>query len=134
MSTTDTSFSLAPHNGFVTVTNPKTGGRRTFRVRTEKWGKDTHRVVGLLTGPRNTADYTNFGFVEADGSVKVWYKKRRETAFVKFARMLADNRRDLYTVQKGVTYRLEGRCRRCNRTLTVPESIESGIGPVCAKK
>jgi hypothetical protein len=28
----------------------------------------------------------------------------------------------------------EGRCGRCGRTLTVPESIESGIGPECAKK
>jgi hypothetical protein len=31
-------------------------------------------------------------------------------------------------------YRLlvEGTCVRCNRRLTTPESIESGIGPVCA--
>ena len=27
----------------------------------------------------------------------------------------------------------EGRCGRCNRALTVPESIASGIGPECAK-
>jgi hypothetical protein len=25
----------------------------------------------------------------------------------------------------------EGRCGRCGRTLTVPESIESGFGPEC---
>ena len=28
----------------------------------------------------------------------------------------------------------EGSCGRCGRTLTVPESIASGIGPECAKK
>lgn len=28
----------------------------------------------------------------------------------------------------------EGRCGRCGRTLTVPSSIETGIGPVCARK
>jgi len=26
----------------------------------------------------------------------------------------------------------EGRCGRCGRALTVPQSIETGIGPVCA--
>jgi len=28
----------------------------------------------------------------------------------------------------------EGRCGRCNRKLTVPESIENGLGPECAGK
>ena len=28
----------------------------------------------------------------------------------------------------------EGRCGRCGRKLTVPSSIESGIGPECASK
>jgi hypothetical protein len=28
----------------------------------------------------------------------------------------------------------EGKCGRCGGKLTVPESIESGLGPVCAKK
>ena len=28
----------------------------------------------------------------------------------------------------------EGRCGRCGRLLTVPESIASGIGPVCAER
>jgi hypothetical protein len=28
----------------------------------------------------------------------------------------------------------EGRCGRCGRQLTRPESIESGVGPECAKK
>lgn len=28
----------------------------------------------------------------------------------------------------------EGRCGRCGRKLTVPESIETGIGPDCAKR
>jgi hypothetical protein len=28
----------------------------------------------------------------------------------------------------------EGRCGRCNRKLTVPESIETGLGPECASK
>ena len=31
-------------------------------------------------------------------------------------------------------YYHEGRCGKCARTLTVPESIINGIGPVCAEK
>jgi hypothetical protein len=30
--------------------------------------------------------------------------------------------------------RHEGKCGRCGRTLTVPESIDRGIGPECAGK
>jgi hypothetical protein len=28
----------------------------------------------------------------------------------------------------------EGRCGKCGRLLTVPESVETGIGPECAKR
>lgn len=33
---------------------------------------------------------------------------------------------------KGFTIMGEGRCIRCNRLLTEPNSIKTGIGPVCA--
>ena len=28
----------------------------------------------------------------------------------------------------------EGRCGRCSRVLTVPESLQTGLGPVCASR
>jgi hypothetical protein len=34
----------------------------------------------------------------------------------------------------GVVIWHEGRCGRCGRRLTVPESIESGYGPECIGK
>ena len=34
----------------------------------------------------------------------------------------------------GVEFFHEGRCGRCNRSLTVPESIQSGFGPECIGK
>ena len=37
-----------------------------------------------------------------------------------------------YWGSAGYTLHLEGRCVICNRKLTDPESIETGIGPVCA--
>jgi len=36
--------------------------------------------------------------------------------------------------RKGCTILREGRCIRCNRKLTHPDSILSGIGPECALK
>ena len=33
-----------------------------------------------------------------------------------------------------LVFRHEGRCCVCNRPLTTPKSIDSGIGPVCAEK
>lgn len=39
-----------------------------------------------------------------------------------------------YWAQEGYTVQRSGRCLVCNRTLTVPESIESGVGPECRTK
>jgi hypothetical protein len=35
---------------------------------------------------------------------------------------------------KGLKVHHEGRCCRCGRKLTVPESIETGLGPECASR
>ena len=32
-----------------------------------------------------------------------------------------------------VDMKLSKRCMRCNRTLTTPQSIEEGIGPICSE-
>lgn len=120
------------HNGKVTIHNPATGEYRTFQIRTQKAdarfapGK---RVVALLCGPDNESDYTPFAFASEQG-VFVW-KKKRGGIFDIYARMLANPQP---FIEKGAEYLWAGKCRMCNRTLTVPDSIKSGIGPVCASK
>jgi len=37
-------------------------------------------------------------------------------------------------IDKGFALHHEGKCGRCGRKLTVPLSIETGIGPECASK
>lgn len=123
-------WSIRTHNGAVTITNPATGNHRTFEIRTQ--AEDAkfapgQRIVALLTGPDNTADYQGFGFVGEDGHVTVW-KKHRGTVYETYARMLEHP--DAWE-QKGLTYQVEGRCRKCNRRLTDPTSIETGVGPTC---
>lgn len=123
-------FSTATHNGCITISNRETGEHRTFRIRTqptESKFAPGKRVVSLLTGPDNSSDYRGFGFVNDDGSITVW-RKKRTPVFETYARMLVSPER--YTDR--CDYDIEGRCRKCNRKLTVPESIRTGIGPVCA--
>jgi len=137
-------FNIAIHNGIVTVHNEATGHHRTFRVRTIDADGDSplagRRVVELLTGPDNTADYQGFAFVgPVDGRVSVWRRYRGvgrdkatgrpvRTDWEKFGAMLE---RPGEFERRGLRYVIEGRCRRCNRVLSTPESCRTGLGPVC---
>lgn len=136
--TTDTlnaASQLATHNGYFTVRSTATGDHRTFRV----WTQDAdakfapgERIVALLTGPDNEADYTGFGFLKADGTrarINVWHK-RRDGQYDRLAAML-EKLAELEAAGK-VEINADTRCRVCNRRLTTPESVESGIGPICA--
>lgn len=122
---------ITTHNGIWTVTSKKTGQHRTFRIETWVKKDDKPRVVSLLVGSDNGKDYRGFGFVNNDGRIFVW-KKHRGTMFDQYADML---QKLPALVENGTVEVLhEGRCRMCNRRLTVPESIESGIGPTCATR
>ncbi|MCP4897845.1 MAG: hypothetical protein GY906_12805 [bacterium] len=123
-------------NGTYTITNRETGEYRTFRIRTQ--GEDSSfapgkRVLSLLTGSDNTTDYTGFAFVHDDGSLFTVWKKKRGTKYDKYAKLVrlvlfqkAPHALEKYEVLE------DCRCIRCNRKLTTPESIKSGIGPICA--
>lgn len=125
--------SLATHNGVFSIKSTKTGDHRTFRVRIQKQdaafapGK---RILGLLTGSDNTNSYTNFAFVD-DFGIHIWGKKQTET-YLAYARMLENLAK--HEANKLIEVHAETTCRCCNRKLTTPESVISGIGPICAKK
>lgn len=123
-------FDVRTHNGTITIRNTNTGGHRTFRITTQPSGANFapgKRIVSLLT---DGDEWRSFGFVFENTGVVVWRSKRGGTFDI-----LADmiNRPSAWE-PKGAEYMYEGRCRRCNRPLTNPESIESGIGPICAGK
>jgi len=124
---------IKTHNGYITVQNTNTGNHRTFLVKTNK--KDAKfapekRVVSELVGVDrdNHRNWKSFGFIFEDRGVVV-FKKDRGTVFDKYADMLNDPAK--YEAV-GCAYMAEGHCRRCNRVLTSPDSIKSGIGPTCA--
>ena len=122
----------------------KTGQHFTYQVSRAKddgkQGTALTWVVGLLTGPDNNADYNYIGIVRARGDDDI--PKFRTTAktrnpnsasvkgFEWFTKQVFENGTHLSQVECWHA----GKCGRCKRTLTDPESIRSGIGPVCRTK
>jgi hypothetical protein len=120
-------------NATFTLVSGKTGTRFTYKVRANDEG-DVH-FVSLLTGPANTDDFTYMGIIRNNEFRRTAKSRVGETApsFIAFQWFWA------YMVQKGrlpvlVGLWHEGRCGRCGRVLTVPESIETGLGPECSSK
>jgi hypothetical protein len=123
--------SIVTHNGLFTIKSIRTGDHRTFRVRTQPDNAQFapgKRVVSLLTGANNETDYQGFAFVDEFG-IKVW-RKHLGTQYEELARMLENLHR--HVADGKVEVHVSCRCRVCNRTLTTPESVQSGIGPICA--
>lgn len=125
-------------NGTYTITSPS-GEHRTFRIRTQP--EDSNfapgkRVVSLLIGPDNNSDFKGFGFADENG-IHVWSRYRLSAVHVQYAALLwslATEGEASRFYAKGARILLEGRCVRCNRKLTHPVSIVTGIGPECAKR
>lgn len=120
-------------NATVTIRSTQTGTRFTYKVQESKDNRPGQMpiyFVKLLNGPDNNGDYTYIGAIFANGFRATKGTRISTTApsFVAFewlSRHWEDRRVEVWH---------EGRCGRCGRVLTVPESIESGIGPTCAGK
>lgn len=120
-------------NSKFTLVSPKTGTRFTYKVKKPKTsnGNDDFFFVNLLTGSNNETDYTYMGVI-ANNKVKLTAKSRVSVDAPSY-KALEFTLRHLVHNNLPVEFWHEGKCCRCGRTLTVPESIERGIGPECAK-
>lgn len=117
-------------NGFYTLTFP-CGTHKTLRVHTQQTGPfGGKRLVSLLIGPENTADYEVFAELTPAG-VWVWqrFKTDRRAAYPELLIQLAKGEKI-----EGHELHVSKRCLRCNRELTTPESLARGIGPECEKR
>jgi hypothetical protein len=128
-------FALAG-NARLTLVSKKTGQRFTYRIRqpVEKTGlKAPPHFVQLLSGPDNTTDYQFFGTIFDRTTFKHSHKARiGATAPSAQAWQWFWPRLVRGSIPTTLEVWHEGRCGRCGRALTVPESIERGIGPECA--
>jgi hypothetical protein len=132
-------FALAG-NARLTLVSKRSGARFTYKIRKPE-EKDTIMLrppihfVSVLTGPDNWVNYVYLGTIDKIGNYRRGAKSHigvmapSAVAFEWFWRGL---------MMRKLSYDLEvwheGRCCRCGRALTVPESIEPGIGPKCAKR
>lgn len=133
-------------NGTYTMIST-TGEHRTFKIHTQPKGATFApgaRIVSILKGTDNnddSNDWLSFGFVSPTGQVRVWKSRRGTEAnpsfFDKCAAILTSygefGEKSRF-VKFGIRIALEKRCIRCNRKLTNPTSLETGIGPECAQK
>lgn len=141
-------------NAYFTVVSKKTGTRFTYRVRRAEEGDDARPwFVAVLSGPQNEADYTYLGtiFHQRGGYLRFFHGKKSRVgadapsvkAFAWFFQVLevacagpvpprAEEAMRARSLLEQVEVWHEGRCGRCGRKLTVPESVAAGLGPDCA--
>ena len=118
-------------NARVTFVSRKTGQRFTYRIRASEDGQ-VH-FVSLLNGPDNETAYAYFGYIRrgvyfhGGAKARVGRDAPSSRAFDWVYKLLAQDR-----LSDDLEVWHEGRCGRCGRTLTVPESIRTGFGPECA--
>ena len=135
----------------VTLESERTGAHFTYRVRQAK-DRETEKpaqrwFVSLLSGPNNESDYVYLGLIDfgarsANFLAPTGPLQFRQTAKAKVGPDAPSVRGFTYfwkAITEGkmpcsMVVRHEGKCGRCGRTLTVPESLDRGIGPECAGK
>jgi len=117
---------------YFTLQSAKTGTRYTYRV---KASEDRRvRFVSVMTGSDNTNSYTYMGMIR-DGVFQQTAKSKISHTDPRFqAFSWAYNNLVHSHLSSTLEFWHEGRCGCCGRRLTVPESIETGIGPECKKK
>lgn len=121
-------------NATFTVLNTNTGNRFTFKV--VQPDDDDHKphFVRVLTGADNERDYTFLGTI-FQGRNYHHGKRSPIRPESQSARVFlwAWPKIASHTLPGQIKIYHEGRCGRCGRKLTVPQSIQSGFGPECVK-
>lgn len=137
-------------NAYATIRSKKSGTRYTYRFQAApnpNLTRDTRPIfVSVLNGDDNESDYRFFGtiFISAETKQILEYKHSRKTRITEEAPCVKAIRWVLGNIRRGgtalenpsnflhqVEVWHEGRCGRCGRKLTVPESVSSGFGPEC---
>ena len=132
MDIAQTQLFILAGNARFTLRSKTTGIRFTYRVRAKEM-KDgtTLHFVSVLTGSDNETDFMYLGTI-FEGRT---YRHGRKSPIGSdapsakafdwtFPKIMAGD------VEKFEVHH-EGKCGRCGRTLTTPESVKDGLGPIC---
>jgi len=126
-------FALAG-NALLTLESLKSGKHVTYKVRASKDG-NVNFVSVLTDGSADQGNFVYLGIIGKDGQFKLTAKsfyKEGTPAAAAFGYFWGLSSAQGIPAQ--LVIRHEGHCGKCGKTLTVPASIDSGIGPECAKK
>lgn len=125
---------LKAGSSIFTVDNGR-GQHFTYRVKQNNSKKIF--FVQLLTGPNNLYDYTYLGlYDEQDNALRLTLNSAQPTKSIPVQvfnwalRVICGKA----VLPDGYSIMHSGRCGRCCRLLTTPESIARGIGPECLSK
>lgn len=129
-------------DGFYTVVFDAANPSDRITIQIEKWvgfrdkqsgqERDDVRSVRFLSGPDNEADYM---FAAAIYGTGILFQGRSFGPRVQQALGILVQASGADRAVMGAAYAFESsRCWRCNRQLTVEDSVAGGIGPKCAKK
>lgn len=121
-----------------TLTSQRSGEHYTYRFTAVKDAEDKF-FVSLLTGPDNTRDYSYLGLLTRRDDGQLQFRTTAKSCASSGAKsvqglqwMLAWVDRGQELSESSATFEHMGRCGKCARPLTNPESIERGLGPYCA--
>jgi hypothetical protein len=121
----------------LTLVSQRTGARYTYRV-SRPPGDSPERpwLISVLAGQDNEADYRYLGTLRPAGfsaTAKTGTLRGSISfaAFDFFARRVLQAQGDM---PAGLEVWHDGRCGMCGRTLTTPESVALGLGPICASR
>lgn len=117
-------------NSTVTFLNTETQNRFTFRVKKAKDKDKLLFFVSVLSGPDQYSYLGTFAKGRYSHGKKSCVDAVAQSAKV-FPYVIAKLREGTLPEQVQIWH--EGKCGKCGRQLTVPESIDSGIGPECMK-
>ena len=124
-------------NATITLESAKTGKHFTFKVRVAKKDDDTAPFfVSVLNGPDNYANYSYVGIINSErDSFRLTQKSKvgaDAISFKAFNFFFANLKKGKVPADLNIYH--SGKCGRCGRLLTHPNSIITGLGPECSKK
>lgn len=122
-------------NAIVTLQSGKTGKHYTYKITRCKDDSSLY-FIRHLVGPDNTKDYRYIGCYYADSQylhLAMPWRGYNTDLCPGSIRAIDYLFKHLDNLPDNLHVYHEGRCGRCGRLLTTPESIERGLGPECYK-
>ena len=130
---TDLRKFLLAGEAVVTIKSLRSGEHLTLRFRHTENRAGAY-FIDALRGPDNTRDYVYVAYCSVNGGGALRLRKVVEGSALRahlewFLDAVWSEEDGLF---RAAEVRHAGRCGRCGRLLTTPESIDTGLGPTCS--